>query len=105
MNPSIPLTTTAPEPFVTERLQLAVFLHATKLLTLHHCELSPSGKVRFVFVEPRSKGDQSELEFETGASVPATALFASQKYLRRKINQLLNDRRINNRYESDTHCL
>lgn len=94
MNPSIPLTT-APEPFVTERLQLAVFLHATKLLTLDRCELSPSGKVRFVFVEPRTKGEQRELEFDTGASVPATALFASQKYLRRKINQLLNDRRIN----------
>ena len=93
MNPSIPLTTTAPEPFVTERLQLAVFLHATKLLTLQRCELSPSGKVRFVFVEPRSKGDESEVEFDTGASVPATALFASQKYLRRKINELMNQQR------------
>ena len=104
MNPSISLTT-APEPFVTERLQLAVFLHATKLLTLDHCELSPCGKVKFVFVEPRTEGEQGELEFDTGASVPATALFASQKYLRRKINQLLNDRRINNHYESNTHCL
>lgn len=94
MNPS--------ESFITERLQLAVFLHATNPLTLKGCELSPSGKVRFIFTEPRETGERKELDFDNGASVPATALFASQKYLRRKINQFINDRRINNYYEPST---
>jgi hypothetical protein len=81
------------QPFVTERLQLAVFLHATGLLALEHCELSQTGKVRFVFTDPRQVGDRTELAFDTGATVSATALFASQKYLRRKINELINHKR------------
>jgi hypothetical protein len=94
MSTPLPPESPAIEPFITERLQLAVFLHATNLLTLNRCELSPSGKVRFIFTEPRPTGEESELSFDLGASVPATALFASQKFLRRKINELIN-RRIN----------
>jgi hypothetical protein len=96
----------AAEPFITERLQLAVFLHATKLLTLERCELSASGKVRFVFLEAKEAGEQTELDFDTGASVSATALFASQKFLRRKINELINHKRSINEAEHHNidHC-
>ena len=72
------------------RLQCAVFLHATGKLRFSHCEMAESGKVRFVFNDPDGLGDQIELEFDCGASVPATSLFASQKYLRRKLSEALN---------------
>ncbi len=87
--------------FVTERLQLAVYLHATSQLTLKKCELSPLGRVLFVFAESRPIGERAELQFDLGASAPATALFASQKYLRRKINNLINESSINEQSRTD----
>ena len=75
--------------FNTERLQLAIFLHATQGLRLSHCETVGNGKVRFVFEDPENIGDQTELDFDRGAEVPATALFASQKFLRRKMSQII----------------
>jgi hypothetical protein len=80
--------------FVTERLPLAVFLHATERLTFLGCEPEKLGpKLVFVFSDPHSKGSQSELEFDRGATVPATDLFASQKFLRRKMTEVLNHRK------------
>ncbi len=77
--------------FETERLQFAVFLHATERLPFSQCEMAGKGKVRFVFEDPENIGDQTELDFERGAEVPATALFASQKFLRRKMSQILRN--------------
>jgi hypothetical protein len=78
--------------FVTERLPLAIFLHATERLGFLRCEPKEynSGKVTFIFSDPDSAGTAVELEFDRGALVPATALFASQKFLRRKMTQALN---------------
>jgi hypothetical protein len=76
--------------FVTERLPLAIFLHASQGLRFSHCEEAEQGKVKFVFVDPDAQGDQLELEFENGAKVAANSLFASQKYLRRKMTEKLN---------------
>jgi hypothetical protein len=76
--------------FSTERLQLAVFLHATDRLPYLCCESNDQGKARFVFDDPRQIGPQSELEFDRGALVSATALFASQKFLRRQMTNALN---------------
>jgi hypothetical protein len=78
--------------FSTERLQLAIFLHATGRLRFLRCELSGNGKVRFVFADPEQMGAQVELEFDRGAPVSATALFASQKFLRRQMSDALNRR-------------
>jgi hypothetical protein len=80
--------------FVTERLQLAIFLHATQRLTFAGCEPRGSGKVQFVFEDPRSIGPQEELAFDRGAEVSGSALFASQKFLRRTMSEALNNRRI-----------
>ena len=79
--------------FVTERLPLAIFLHATQRLPFSHCEVVKSGKVRFVFDDQEGLGPQLELEFDRGAAVAATSLFASQKYLRRKMSETLKNRR------------
>jgi len=94
------LTKPAPHPrdqdaghFLTERLQLAIYLHATGEPHFLGCENNGMGKVRFVFVDPDRNGDLAELEFDRGASVPATAIFASQRFLRRMMTEILNNRR------------
>jgi hypothetical protein len=76
--------------FITERLPLAVYLHASARLHFSHCEQAGGDKVQFVFADPGNQGDHAELEFESGAVVPANSLFASQKYLRRKMTETLN---------------
>jgi hypothetical protein len=80
--------------FETERLQLAIFLHADGRLPFRNCERIGDTKVRFVFDDPQHIADSLELEFENGAKVSATSLFASQKYLRRQMSTALDNRRI-----------
>lgn len=79
--------------YSTERLPWATYLHATEGLLFLGCESTTSGKVRFVFEDPDRHGDQLELEFDRGATVSATALFASQKFLRRQMTEILSNRR------------
>jgi hypothetical protein len=76
--------------FRTERLQLASYLHAIELLPFLGCE-SETGATRvvFAFEDTARIGPQLELEYEKGAVCSAAALFASQKYLRRKIDHTL----------------
>jgi hypothetical protein len=76
--------------FVTERLPLAIYLHASGSLNFLHCECESGHKVRFVFVDPEHQGNELELTFERGAQVQANAVFASQKFLRRKMSDALN---------------
>jgi hypothetical protein len=82
--------------FSTERLQLAIYLHASERLPFLGCEAGQSGKIRFVFDDLGNLGPKVELEFDRGAEVPATALFASQKYLRRRMSEALENRKIEN---------
>jgi hypothetical protein len=79
--------------FFTERLPLAIYLHATQRLPFLCCEAGESGKVRFVFDDPTNNGSQVELDFDRGAKVEATAIFASQKFLRRKMSEVINNRK------------
>jgi len=79
--------------FSTQRLQLAIYLHAAQTLPFLRCEASETGKVRFVFEDSNNIGSQVELEFDRGAAVAATAIFASQKFLRRKMSEALNSNR------------
>lgn len=74
----------------TERLQFAIFLHASQKLEFIGIEPSSFGRIQFVFSDPEGQGAQYELEFDRGAAVPATAIFASQKFLRREMSQILN---------------
>src|SRR5207245_9157719 len=79
--------------FTTERLQLAIFLHANQSLPVMRCERSGSGKVRFLFEDENRTGTQAELEFDRGAAVSATELLAGQTLLRRKMSEALENRR------------
>ena len=72
--------------FRTERLPLAIFLHATGRLRFLGCEPNGHGRLRFVFDDPGGNGPQAELEFDSGGKVSASALFASQKFLRRAMD-------------------
>jgi hypothetical protein len=80
------------DTFLTERLQLAIYLHASQRLSFLRCEAGQNNKIRFVFEDPESFGSQVELEFDRGAEVAASGLFASQKYLRRKMSEEINRR-------------
>ena len=77
-----------PKTFSTERLQLAIYLHASGRLPFLRCETQPSGRVRFVFADSDSLGSQAELEFDLGAVIAASNLFASQKFLRRTTEEI-----------------
>lgn len=80
-----------PSEFSTERLQLAIFLHAANKLQFLRCEPNGGDKVRFVFDDPSRISDELELAYDNGQPVSAVALFASQKFLRRKMSEAKND--------------
>jgi len=81
--------------FVTKRLPLAVFLHASSALRYLRIEPSEQDrKMRFLFRDDEKQGAQLEIQFERGATVSAKDLFASQTFLRRQISEAEN-RRIN----------
>jgi hypothetical protein len=95
---NIPLCSPPRPEFTTERLPLAIFLHATERLPFLRCDLSSrSEKIIFVFLDQNSQGPHAELEFDRGAVAPATAIFASQKFLRRTMTEILNKRSTDNR--------
>jgi len=84
--------------FSTERLQLAIYLHASQKLAFLGCAAGGNGKISFVFEDPDSSGPQAELEFDRGAEVAASGLFASQKYLRRKMSEEIDRRNGKTKY-------
>jgi hypothetical protein len=75
--------------FATERLPLATYLHASGALRFSHVQPTQNSKVAFIFDDPQQIGYEAELEFDNGALVPATALFAGQRFLRRKMTENL----------------
>jgi hypothetical protein len=94
------------EHFSTERLQLAIFIHASGKLPFVGCESVRPGALRFVFEDTDRAAKQIELEFDRGATIPAISLFASQKYLRRTMTEALENRRIrttNETQETNRH--
>jgi hypothetical protein len=74
--------------FRTERLPLAIFLHATASLPFLRCVPGSNARVIFEFSDPENRGHQMELEFDRGALMPAVALFASQKFLRTQMSAI-----------------
>jgi len=87
--------------FTTERLQVAIFIHATNQLRFVGYKMTRPGVLAFVFEDQEHLGNGIELEFDRGAAVPATALFASQKFLRRTMTEALENR--NNGIIYDPH--
>jgi len=96
--PNTHLVNPISKTFSTERLQLAIYLHASQRLPFLRCEAQKNGKIRFHFDDSNHCGSEAELEFDRGAKVAATDLFASQKFLRRKMSEELNTGESKNHY-------
>ena len=71
--------------FATQRLPLAIYLHATGHLRFLRTEAGGNNKLWFVFQDDQHSGPQLELEFDRGAVVSARNIFSSQTYLRRQM--------------------
>jgi len=76
--------------FATQRLPLAIYLHATGHLRFLRTEAGGNNKLWFVFQDDQHSGPQLELEFDRGAVVSARNIFSSQTYLRRQMSDAEN---------------
>jgi hypothetical protein len=77
--------------FRTERLPLAISIHASGRMRFVRCERTMPNRVEFVFEDSEGEGSELELEFDRGAlTVAASLIFASQKFLRRQMTDALN---------------
>jgi hypothetical protein len=89
--------------FTTERMQLAIYLHATDRLRLIECVQARPGTIEFVFDDPDQHGMEYEFEFNKGAAVSALAIFASQKYIRQMMARA-NDKKHTGRVNDRQHA-
>ena len=80
--------------FSTRRFQLAIFIHASSKLEFLGCQPVGGGEVLFVFDDANDEADALQLAFESREKVSAIALFASQRFLRRKIAAALGEERL-----------
>ncbi len=81
--------------FSTARLPLAISIHASGRLRFLRCDRVAPNRVEFVFEDAESKGSEIELEFDRGTlTLVASEVFASQKYLRRRMSETLENRRM-----------
>jgi len=77
--------------FETDRLPLAIYLDASGVMRFSHCESIGNGKVKFVFQDPQNVGADEERKFDRGECVSnVQSIFASQRFLRRKTQEVLN---------------
>jgi hypothetical protein len=83
--------------FLTEDLPFAAYLYTTRTLTFIRCE-SPNGtgRVVFVFDDPRGDAEKLHIAFESGAECPAAAFYDSIRHLRRVMTRIQNTRTLNN---------
>jgi hypothetical protein len=76
--------------FSTKSLQLAIFIHASQ--SLPYLRTEPDNrertKMNFIFLDNESRGSQIQLDFQSGASVVARNLFASQTFLRQQMSEV-----------------
>jgi len=76
--------------FSTKSFQLAIFIHASDSLPYLRTEPDAHnpGKVKFIFLDDAGRGPQLQLEYNSGAAVPARNLFASQTFLRQQMTEI-----------------
>ena len=77
--------------FRTDSLNLAVYLHASKLLPYVGIKRVNSFKMEFVFEDADHKADEIEMNYESGASLPVNAVLASLRFLRKAMNATPNE--------------
>jgi hypothetical protein len=83
----------ATHTFSTERLPLAIGIHASGRLRFLRCEQVGPNRVEFVFDDREGHGSEVELAFDRGTlTVVASQVFASQKFLRRQMSAALDQK-------------
>ncbi len=74
--------------FSTEDLPFAAYLHAAHKLRFIGCEQGDEiGRVAFIFSDPEVRGDQMNIDFESGAECPAATFYDSIRHLRRVMDR------------------
>lgn len=74
--------------FRTEDLPFAAYLHAAHKLSFLGCEpVDGTGRVAFIFSDPAARGDQMNVQFESGAECPAATFYDSIRHLRRVMDR------------------
>jgi hypothetical protein len=81
------MTNATDNVFRTGDLSTAIYLNASKALKYLGCEVVSGNRVEFTFFDPESLGERHEIDFKSGAQVPAIAIFASQRYLRQQMSK------------------
>jgi hypothetical protein len=89
--------------FATQRLPLAIYLHASGHLQFLRMEAGGNSKLWFVFRDDQHAGPQLELEFDRGAMVAARNIFSSQTFLRRQMSGAENQTTGASSHESTPH--
>lgn len=76
--------------FSTTVFYVAIGIHAANQLKFKGCRKSGNGQVLFDFFDPNHQGEELSLAFDQGKLVaPVNVTLASQRYLRRKMNEVL----------------
>ena len=73
--------------FTTTDLPFAAYLHATRRLRFLVCQSNGSGRISFLFDDPKGEGEQFHIEFESGAECPAVSFYDSIRHLRRVMDR------------------
>ena len=84
----------------TENLPFAAYAHSTHELRFLGCEpVGRRGRVAFIFSDPNARGDEMNVEFESGAECPAVTFYDSIRHLRRVMDRT----RSKEQNEHDSH--
>ena len=75
--------------FTTERVQIASFVHALDW-PYRGCKKNHKGRVEWQFTDTDGRGGLIELLYEKGAKVSASSLFASERFIKREMYQVVD---------------
>ena len=74
--------------FRTKRLHTASYLIGASVLEFLRAEMTPGGRIEFVFRDDHGIGPKSERAFDSGALAPANQIFSATTYLRRWMDRI-----------------
>jgi len=80
-------STAAPTTFITDDLPFAAYLHASRKLRFISCQEQDTGRMSFIFDDPKREGDWLHVEFESGAECAAATFYDSIRHLRRVMDR------------------
>jgi hypothetical protein len=79
--------------YSTEKIQIAAYLVARRLLAYIGCETVPAtGRIVFRFADPEHQGAAYEVQLLNGAEAPALRFFDSYRDLRSQMTALTQNR-------------